>query len=454
MNQPIKSNLHELIDTADNILLLQGPVGDFFRHFSEWLSNEHGKTVHKLNFNGGDDWFYPQTIPHTSSYRGSYDDFSTYLAGYIARHRIQAVVCFGDTRPYHILARTVAERENITFWAFEEGYLRPYFITLEKSGVNAYSPLPRDAGFFMEAYPRLPQQQYREPPAVPCGFMPVAKTAMRYYYQSNLKRKHYPNYIHHRPVQLGHYIKLWTMSACKRLNYWLEDRFMARHVKAGKYGRFFIVPLQVFNDSQVRVHCDFSSVRSFLLHVLTSFATHAPSDTHLIVKHHPMDRGFIDYEKDIRAFVKKHPSLKGRITYVHDVPLPVFLRSGAGMVTLNSTSGLSALIHNMPVKTLGRAHYDIPGLTDQAPLAEFWHNPTAPDKDIFHAYRMYHINVTQINGSFYSQVNFPKIPSKKPAILMRPSETVYVKCSAAALPAARETYSDKHDSFGKTKWHL
>ena len=108
----------------------------------------------------------------------------------------------------------------------------------------------------------------------------------------------------------------------------------------------------------------------------------------------------------------------------------------------------------MPVKTLGRAHYDIPGLTDQAPLAEFWHNPTAPDKDIFHAYRMYHINVTQINGSFYSQVNFPKIPSKKPAILMRPSETVYVKCSAAALPAARETYSDKHDSFGKTKWHL
>ena len=77
------------------------------------------------------------------------------------------------------------------------------------------------------------------------------------------------------------------------------------------------------------------------------------------------------------------------------------------MVTLNSTSGLSALIHNMPVKLLGRAHYDIPGLTSRQPLAEFWQNPQPPDRELFAAYRLYHINVTQINGSFYSRVNLP-----------------------------------------------
>ena len=102
------------------------------------------------------------------------------------------------------------------------------------------------------------------------------------------------------------------------------------------------------------------------------------------------------------------------------------------MVTINSTSGLSGLIHNMPVKVLGRAYYDIPGMTDQNTLAEFWNHPTPPDKELFHAYRMYHLNVTQINGNFYSQVFSP---TKTPPTLLhqqpdlvkekfRPSENI------------------------------
>ncbi|WP_250313331.1 capsular polysaccharide export protein, LipB/KpsS family, partial [Escherichia coli] len=31
---------------------------------------------------------------------------------------------------------------------FEEGYLRPQFITVEEGGVNAYSSLPRDPDFY------------------------------------------------------------------------------------------------------------------------------------------------------------------------------------------------------------------------------------------------------------------------------------------------------------------
>ena len=240
----------------------------------------------------------------------------------------------------------------------------------------------------------------------------MGKEAIRYYVDNKKKKKRYPHNINHRINNIGHYVKLWTLSGLKRVNYVLEDRHFAHQVKSGKYGKFFILPLQVFNDSQIRVHSDFSSVRNFMLHVLTSFATHAPADVNLIVKHHPMDRGFIDYQKDIHHFVKKHPQLKGRVFYVHDVPLPVFLRHGIGMVTLNSTSGLSALIHNMPVKVIGRAHYDIPGITYQGKLAVFWRQPTPPDAALFHAYRMYHINVTQIHGSFYSRVNFPALPSR------------------------------------------
>ena len=417
MEQPrIKSHLEELVSVNNRILLLQGSIGSFFYDFAEWLTHTHHKTVFKLNFNGGDEAFYPSETRNTFSYRDTYQAFPEFLVQFIKEHHIQAIVCLGDTRPYHILAKTLtASLDDVSFWAFEEGYFRPHFITLEKSGVNAYSPIPRNGAFFTDAYPALMQKKYQHPPRVPDGFLPMAKAAIRYYTAANFTNRQYPHYIHHRIFGLKHYLKLWILSGLKRANYVLEDRNFAKQVENGKYGKFFILPLQVFNDSQIRIHSDFSSVRNFMLHILTSFATHAPEHINLIVKHHPMDRGFIDYKKDIAHFIKKHPKLKGRVFYVHDVPMPVFLRHGMGMVTLNSTSGLSALIHNMPVKVIGRAHYDIPGLTFQGSLADFWASPSPPDAQLFRAYRMYHVNVTQINGSFYSRVNFPDFPKQKTA---------------------------------------
>ena len=409
MKHSSSSTFEVLLTHNQRILLLQGPIGPFFARFSHWLREQHRKTVFKLNFNSGDEFFYPNHIPHTFPYRDTYQNFPAFLASFISEHQIDGIVCFGDTHPYHLAAKQLAEEKGLDFWAFEEGYFRPFYITLEHSGVNAYSTLPRDAAFFQKILPNLPQQTYHEPPPVRGGFLPMASCAIPYYLLANLRRKSYPHYIHHRILGLSHYIGAWMLSGIKRTAYMLQDHKFGREVADGKYGKFYILPLQVFNDSQVRVHSDFSSVSSFLLHVLTSFATHAPDDINLIVKHHPMDRGFTDYRQQINRFIKKHPKLKGRIFYVHDAPLPVFLRYGLGMVTLNSTSGLSALIHKMPVKVLGRASYDIPGITFQDSLAEFWKHPTAPDEKLFHAYRMYHINVTQINGSFYSEVRLPQI---------------------------------------------
>ncbi|MGF6146930.1 Capsule polysaccharide biosynthesis protein [Kingella potus] len=408
----IPSNLEKLARKR-RVLLLQGPIGPFFRNFAHWL--EQGQSqVFKFNFNGGDRSYYPPDgSGRVHDYCGTLEDFSAFLAGFLKKHKIDAVVCFGDNRPYHLAAKQVCARSKTGFWVFEEGYFRPHFVTLEQSGVNAYSPLPREGGFFLKSYPKLARQQYAAPAAVPDGFWPRAKRAMWYYAAANFARRRYPAYRHHRNMGIGHYIGLWLRSGIKRAGYAFADRRFAQQVRAGRFGRFFIVPLQVFNDSQVCVHSDFDGVRAFLLHVLASFAAHAPADTTLIVKHHPMDRGFTDYHHDIGTFLAAHPHLAGRVFYVRDVPLPVFLRHGAGMVTLNSTSGLSALIHNMPVKLLGRAHYNIPGLTSQQDLADFWHKPDKPDSTLFHAYRMYHINTTQINGSFYSRVNLPPPPEKK-----------------------------------------
>ena len=171
----LKNNLQNLLESAENILLLQGPVGDFFLRLADWLT-ENGKTVHKFNFNAGDDYFYLPTQAHTVVFNDDYNAFPEFLQEYIVQHHIQAVVCFGDTRPYHVIAKRIANENQASFWAFEEGYFRPYYITLEKDGVNAFSPLPRRADFFLNNSLSLPSKNMKHQRRYAAGLRPWQKT--------------------------------------------------------------------------------------------------------------------------------------------------------------------------------------------------------------------------------------------------------------------------------------
>lgn len=396
----MKHYLDELIINSQRILLLQGPVGAFFADFACWLEGQD-KTVFKLNFNGGDEYFYPSSKNNTFAYRDSLDNFYLYLVDFCKKYQIDNILCFGDNRYYHKLARQVCQQLNLVFWAFEEGYFRPEYITLEKWGVNHFSPIAKNQSFFLR-YQNLPDQL--PPKKVSKGFKFMAKQAIFYYIWAFLKKADYPLYKHHRFFKLNYYINLWSKSIVKRLCYWLHDKVFAKRVEKGEFGEFFIIPLQVYDDTQVQVHSEQKSVEIFLRQVLDSFVQFAPKQLNLIIKHHPMDRGFVDYRAVIDEYIKQYSQLKDRIFYVYDVPLPVFLRRGKGMVTLNSTSGLSGLLHNMPVKTLGYANYDFEGLTDQQGLDSFWGNPQPPNKAVFRGYRQYHLHKTQVNGNFYNKV--------------------------------------------------
>ena len=67
---------------------------------------------------------------------------------------------------------------------------------------------------------------------------------------------------------------------------------------------------------------------------------------------------------------------------------------------VNSSVGIQALFHNVPVKALGRAIYDIDGLTDQQSLDKFWKNPFSPDRDVFTSFYNHILLKTQVNGNF------------------------------------------------------
>lgn len=101
--------------------------------------------------------------------------------------------------------------------------------------------------------------------------------------------------------------------------------------------------------------------------------------------------------------------VEGRTVYLDGGDLPGLLGAARGLVTVNSTTGLSGLHRGLPTLVLGTAIYDLPGLThaagaDQAArLEHFWRAPQAPDMDLYRAFRRVVMARTQIDGGFYTE---------------------------------------------------
>jgi capsule polysaccharide modification protein KpsS len=127
---------------------------------------------------------------------------------------------------------------------------------------------------------------------------------------------------------------------------------------------------------------------------------HAASDARLVIKHHPHDRGHRDYSAYIRALGARY-ACGERLVYVHDVHLPTLLKHARGTITMNSTVGASSMYHHTPVKALGRAIYDIPGLTSTRSLADFLEDPGELDVELYAVFCRWLRDHNQLNGSFY-----------------------------------------------------
>ena len=377
---------------ARRILLLQGPMGDFFQQLGRWLES-CGIECHKVNFNAGDWFFYPGQ--NAVNYYGRLEHFSVWLKQYIQAKNIDTVVCFGDCRFYHAKAKSLTEELGLKFLVFEEGYIRPDYITLERDGVNDFSCIKQK---FINLSNELPFPD--KPEVVNSSYKKMVFSACLYYLLWILFFWVFPFYKHHRQISPLAEFFYWLRSFVRRaINYQVEPRRFLDIIK--KYDKhYFIVALQVHNDSQVRVHSDYNDVEEFILEVLASFASNASTDKHLVFKHHPMDRGYRNYN----YLLTKHALALGimdRVHYICDVHLPTLLKHSIGLVAINSTTGLQALFHDKPVKVTGRAIYNLPKLTYQGELDQFWKNPGRVNRLAYRRFRYALVHYSQLNGSFY-----------------------------------------------------
>ena len=376
-------------------LFLQGVCSPFFDRLAKRL-RAAGHLVVKVNFTGGDRLYWRGPA---YEYRGRLDELPSFIAAIWQRHGITDQIVFGDCRPVHREMVEEARRLGIRNHVFEEGYFRPFWVTLEREGVNAHSLLPRDPDWYREIGPHLPQAP--KPKRFPNPFRARAFHDVAYHLGNVINPVAYPHYRTHAPVSAPLEYASYALRF-SRLK-WLKHRDAKRIDAVLQSDKpFFLLPLQLSGDAQIQHHSAFTNMREVIARVIASFAQHAPPDALLLIKNHPLDMGLSRYAALIQRLAQEH-ELGDRVVYLESGNLEAIVRRAAGTVTVNSTVGNVALELGCPTLALADPIYHFAGLTHQGSLDGFWKAPSPPDRQLFMNFRRTIIHCLQINGGFYSR---------------------------------------------------
>ncbi|MBD3797324.1 MAG: capsular biosynthesis protein [Campylobacterales bacterium] len=382
-----------------NILLFQGPMGHFFNLLDQKFVKNGAKTF-RIGLNAGDEFF--ADARHFTPYKGKLEDWGKFIKEYLQSYWIDMLFVFGDCRVYQKQAIDIAKKLGIKVFVFEEGYIRPDFITLEENGVNDNSSLPRERQFY-DALEYDETKICNNQNIVKIGntYNTMAVQAIAYYIISNIFSFRYPHYKHHRNfssiMEALYGVRNFIRKYVYKLLEFKEQKIYEKELSKN----YYFVALQTFEDFQISHHSDYNSIEEFILEVLDSFSTHAPIESYIVLKHHPMDRGKKNYKRLIQNYAEKK-GCADRVKVVYDLHLPTLLKNAIGTITINSTVGISSLFHQTPTICMGRSFYDIEGLTSKGvTLDQFWREYKEVDQELFNKFRCYLIEKTQINGSFY-----------------------------------------------------
>jgi len=376
-----------------SFVFLQGPPGPLFRRLGKELA-ARGYAVHRINLSGGDRYDWPDGA---INFRGRFSQWPVFFDGFLRKHGITDLILFGDCRPYHVSAHGMAELRGVRTHVLEEGYLRPHWMTFELEGVNARSSLSRVKTWFRQEAMRLPPEPELSP--ISASFRRRARDSYWHFHHVVTGQFAFPHYRSHRSGSLVMEGFGWLWRFAKA-----PARAKAAEVTLAQLeGKsMFLLPLQLSGDYQIRAHSPFPDMQSAASYVIESFAANAPASVHLLLKAHPLDCSFFNW----RRFVVRQAAklgLTGRLHFCDGGDLDDLARDARGLVCVNSTSATLALAHGTPVCTIGNAIYDIPGLTDQQNLDDFWASPTPPERGLYEAFRRVLVDRCLVRGGLASE---------------------------------------------------
>ena len=381
-----------------SFLFLQGPHGPFFRRLAEMLANA-GSSIWRVGFNRGDQAFWPDKstyIPFTDDT----DSWPDRIAGLLDEKAVTDLVLYGDTRPIHAQAIAQAKARGITVHVFEEGYLRPYWVTYERGGANGHSRLMDTS---VEQMRRALKNLDLDLPDAPAKWGDMRQHVFygaAYHGLVLLANRAYASFRPHRALTVRDEFRLYLRRLALMPLLWLDRVQATYRIKTGGFP-YHLALLQLAHDASFRDHGPFESMAEFLDVLIAGFAEGAPAHHHLVFKAHPLEDGRTPIRADIRRLAAQY-GVADRVHYVRGGKLARLLNDARSAVTVNSTAAQQALWRGLPLKAFGQAVYLKPEFVSDQPLGAFFQDPTRPDSRAYRDYRHYLLETSQISGSFYS----------------------------------------------------
>ena len=383
---------------ARRFLFLQGPHGPFFHRLAKMLRAAGGE-IWRVGFNAGDRAFWfgaPGYIP----FRGTIEDWPDTFAGLIKEHQITDVVLYGDTRPIHAEAVTQAQAAGLRIHVFEEGYMRPYWITYERGGTNGNSRLMELTVPQMQKALALSDLEVPTPPAHWGDMRQHVFYGALYHWFVLFRNGHYRKLVRHRELPVLTEALLYTRRLFLMPFIALDRRISTARIRYGGFP-YHLVLMQLEHDASFQKHSPFTRMQEFIEVVLEGFANGTARHHHLVFKAHPLENGRSPLRKIIRDCAKAH-GVADRVHYVRGGKLAQLLDHARTAITVNSTAGQQVLWRGIPLKVFGDAVYAKPEFVSEQTLTEFFTSPARPDSKAYKDYRRYLLETSQIPGGFYS----------------------------------------------------
>ncbi|CAH6794543.1 Phosphoribosylamine--glycine ligase [Vibrio chagasii] len=364
-NRHIKGKYHKEVDKV--IELVRSDVN----HFTASLSKLHNRRPSENELN----------------YMASYYLF---LKDYLIENDIQLVLLHNDLRWQHSLAVKLCKALSIRYLVTEQGLFRPYTTVVDRVGVNAYSRVKLD----FEEYCLNKNRELLD--------------------NNEPKFKIKPNRDHNSIISYFYFLQYLFLSKIGRLINTESVIFHKRHTFYEYFKRFIqlkirrktnnnskiltkktiFIPLQLQEDTQLLVHSDFKNNQQVIDLIYNCFHNLGLSkDYDLIFKLHPNDTNTYRFDQGSKV--------------VDSEINQSFLSNVVLVISVNSSALLNVIETNIPIITLGRSIYDLPGVCQYSSVRDLESNIKKSvlqrDFDISrrHDYLNYLKREYSINGSGY-----------------------------------------------------
>ena len=379
-------------------LFLQGPHGPYFHRLGRMLVRA-GAGVWRVGFNRGDRAFWPDTDSFLP-YRGTPENWPAALRLILTDKHITDVVLYGDTRPIHAEAVAQARSLGLVVHVFEEGYLRPHWVTYERGGANGHSRL---MAMTVPQMQRALAQSDMDLPDAPARWGDMRQHMFwgaLYHWFVLTGFWDFRNFRPHRALSVWQEFRLYLRRFALVPFHRLERIAATLRIKHGGFP-YHLVLLQLEHDASFQKHSPFRSMTEFLALVIEGFAKGAAPHHHIVFKAHPLEDGRVPVLREILRLAALH-GVSARVHFVRGGKLAQLLNHARSAVTVNSTAGQQVLWRGLPLKVFGAAVYAKPEFVSSQALPDFFAQPTRPDSRAYRDYRHYLLETSQIPGGFYS----------------------------------------------------